>query len=39
MGMDGTIRWKTKRKPDFNKGSMVVADASSWRPTAPSPCT
>ena len=26
MGMDGTIRWKTKRSPDFNKGSMILAD-------------
>jgi len=26
MGMDGTIRWKTKREPDFNKGSMILAD-------------
>jgi outer membrane protein assembly factor BamB len=26
MGMDGEIRWKTKRSPDFNKGSMILAD-------------
>jgi outer membrane protein assembly factor BamB len=26
MGMDGTIKWKTKRSPDFNKGSMILAD-------------
>jgi hypothetical protein len=26
MGMDGTIRWKTGRSPDFNKGSMILAD-------------
>jgi outer membrane protein assembly factor BamB len=26
MGMDGTIQWKTKREPDFNKGSMILAD-------------
>jgi outer membrane protein assembly factor BamB len=26
MSMDGTIMWKTKRDPDFNKGSMVLAD-------------
>jgi outer membrane protein assembly factor BamB len=26
MGMDGTIMWKTKRSPDFNKGSMILAD-------------
>lgn len=26
MGMDGVIRWKTKRSPDFNKGSMILAD-------------
>jgi len=23
--MDGTIMWKTKRSPDFNKGSMILA--------------
>lgn len=26
MNMDGKIMWKTKRKPDFNKGSMILAD-------------
>jgi len=26
MGMDGQIMWKTKRDPDFNKGSMILAD-------------
>jgi outer membrane protein assembly factor BamB len=26
MSMDGTIMWKTKRAPDFNKGSMILAD-------------
>jgi outer membrane protein assembly factor BamB len=26
MGMDGEIKWKTKRAPDFNKGSMILAD-------------
>jgi outer membrane protein assembly factor BamB len=26
MGMDGTIQWKTRRSPDFNKGSMILAD-------------
>jgi outer membrane protein assembly factor BamB len=26
MSMDGQIRWKTKRSPDFNKGSMILAD-------------
>ncbi|MFC1477153.1 PQQ-binding-like beta-propeller repeat protein [candidate division KSB1 bacterium] len=26
MGMDGQIMWKTKRSPDFNKGSMILAD-------------
>lgn len=26
MGMDGKIMWKTKRSPDFNKGSMILAD-------------
>ncbi len=26
MTMDGQILWKTKRAPDFNKGSMILAD-------------
>jgi len=26
MSMDGQIMWKTKRAPDFNKGSMILAD-------------
>ena len=26
MGMDGKIMWKTKRDPEFNKGSMILAD-------------
>ncbi|MBN1481018.1 hypothetical protein EH223_00925 [candidate division KSB1 bacterium] len=26
MNMDGEILWKTKRDPDFNKGSMILAD-------------
>jgi outer membrane protein assembly factor BamB len=26
MSMDGKILWKTKRDPDFNKGSMILAD-------------
>ncbi len=26
MKMDGQIMWKTKRTPDFNKGSMILAD-------------
>jgi len=26
MSMDGEIMWKTRRDPDFNKGSMVLAD-------------
>ena len=26
MYMDGKIMWKTKREPDFNKGSMILAD-------------
>lgn len=26
MNMKGEIMWKTKRDPDFNKGSMVLAD-------------
>jgi len=26
MSMDGEIKWKTKRSPDFNKGSMILAD-------------
>jgi outer membrane protein assembly factor BamB len=25
MSMDGRIMWKTKRSPDFNKGSMILA--------------
>jgi len=24
--MDGKIMWKTRRSPDFNKGSMILAD-------------
>ncbi len=24
MNMDGEIMWKTKRDPDFNKGSMIL---------------
>jgi len=24
--VDGEIKWKTKRDPDFNKGSMILAD-------------
>ena len=24
MNMDGKIMWKTKREPDFNKGSMIL---------------
>jgi len=27
MNMDGEIMWKTKRDPDFNKGSMIYADS------------
>ena len=27
MSMDGEIKWKTKRAPDFNKGSMILADS------------
>lgn len=27
MSMDGKILWKTKRSPDFNKGSMILADS------------
>lgn len=26
MNIDGEIMWKTKRDPDFNKGSMLIAD-------------
>jgi hypothetical protein len=26
MNMNGEIMWKTKRAPDFNKGSMVLAE-------------
>jgi hypothetical protein len=26
MNMEGEIMWKTKREPDFNKGSMILAD-------------
>jgi outer membrane protein assembly factor BamB len=26
MSMNGEIMWKTKRAPDFNKGSMILAD-------------
>ncbi len=26
MNMDGEVMWKTKRDPDFNKGSMIYAD-------------
>ena len=26
MSMDGEVMWKTKREPDFNKGSMILAD-------------
>ena len=26
MSMDGQIMWKTKRNPDFNKGSMILVD-------------
>ncbi|MBM3855512.1 MAG: hypothetical protein FJ399_20550 [Verrucomicrobia bacterium] len=26
MSLDGRILWKTKREPDFNKGSMILAD-------------
>ena len=26
MSMDGQIMWKTKRDPNFNKGSMILAD-------------
>jgi hypothetical protein len=26
MSMDGRIMWKTRREPDFNKGSMILAD-------------
>ncbi len=26
MNLDGQIMWKTKRSPDFNKGSMILVD-------------
>ncbi len=26
MNMNGEIMWKTKRRPDFNKGTMILAD-------------
>jgi len=26
MSMEGKIMWKTKREPDFNKGSIILAD-------------
>ena len=26
MSMDGQIKWKTKRSPNFDKGSMILAD-------------
>lgn len=26
MDMGGAIQWKTRRSPDFNKGSMILAD-------------
>lgn len=26
MDMDGQIMWKTRRSPDFNKGSLILAD-------------
>lgn len=26
MSMDGEILWKTRRSPDFNKGSMILVD-------------
>ena len=26
MSMDGEIQWKTRRSPEFNKGSMILAD-------------
>ena len=26
MSLDGKIMWKTKRSPDFNKGSMILVD-------------
>ncbi len=26
MSMDGKIMWKTKKSPNFNKGSMILAD-------------
>ena len=27
MSMDGKIMWKTERSPDFNKGSMILANS------------
>lgn len=26
MDMNGQVMWKTKRDPDFNKGSMILAE-------------
>jgi hypothetical protein len=26
MNMEGKVLWKTGRSPDFNKGSMILAD-------------
>ncbi len=26
MSMDGQVMWKTRRSPDFNKGSMILVD-------------
>jgi hypothetical protein len=26
MSMEGEIKWKTKRSPEFTKGSMILAD-------------
>jgi hypothetical protein len=26
MSMEGRIMWQTKRSPDFNKGSIILAD-------------
>ncbi len=26
MSMDGELMWRTRRSPDFNKGSMILAD-------------
>jgi outer membrane protein assembly factor BamB len=26
LSMDGKVLWKTKREPEFNKGSMILAD-------------